>query len=61
LAQLEEITPLMGMLFIMCFLKMLRVWGSGFQPGGCLPVFCWLREELLINKIFISTSIFCIS
>jgi len=54
LAQLEEITPLMGMLF-MCFFTMLRVWGS-----GCLPVFFGLQDELLIN-IFIITSTFCIS
>ena len=59
LAQLEEITPLMGMLF-MCFFTMFRVWVSGFQPGGYLPVFFGLQDELLIN-IFISTSIFCIS
>jgi len=59
LAQIEEITPLMGMLF-MCFVTMFRVWGSGFQPGGCLPVFFELQDELLIN-ILIITSIFCIS
>jgi len=44
----------------MCFFTMFRVWGSGFQPGGCLPVFFGLQEELLMN-IFIITSIFCIS
>ena len=62
LGQLEEIAPLMGMLF-MCFFTMFRVWGSGFQAGGCLPVFFGLQalqDELLII-IFIITSIFCIS
>jgi len=44
----------------MCFFTMFRVWGSGFQYGGCLPVFFGLQDELLIN-IFIITSIFFIS
>ena len=39
---------------------MFKVWGSGFQPGGCWPVFCGLRDELLTNIIIIA-SIFCIS
>jgi len=59
LAELEEITPLMRIVF-MRFFTMFRVWGSGFQPGVCLPAFCGLRDELMIN-IFIITSIFCIS
>ena len=57
LTQLEEITPLMGMLF-MCFFTMFRVWGSDFQPGGCLPVFCGLRDELLINIFIILYFVF---
>ena len=47
-------------MFFMCFFKMIRVWGCGFQPGGYFPVFCGSRDEFLIN-IFIITSIFCIS
>jgi len=44
----------------MCFFTMFRVWGSGFQSGGCLPVFFGLQDVLPIN-IFIITSIFFIS
>jgi len=32
---------------------MFTVWGSGFQPGGCLTTFCGLRDELLINIKYI--------
>jgi len=39
----------------LCFFTMFRVWGSGFQPGGCLPAFCGFWDEILINIKYIHT------